>query len=634
MADGDTLTRQNYRAMRRPSARAKGDSNVPSYLQNGPAKLAAQPAVAAYRDRLIDGNWITLRQHFEARLNMLRSWRYSWMTSYQLLEAYILPQRGIFINAAMPTPNTMIRGVQINQTILDPTGTQAMRVCAAAMMSGLMSPGRPWFKLKPAMFSRDNISKDGQEWFEEVEDRIYQTMARSNFYQEGAQMFEDLCTFATSPMIIYEDEKDLARAYVPCPGEYFLANSPNGANEGFYRQFVWTVAQIVEFFGLENCPPDVQALWQTKGGSLEVEKIVSHAIEPNFPVQISPNGQIGVVKGEFTWREAYWVWGAANDYPLSLAGYHENPVVCPRWATTSNDAYGRGIGFDVLPDIMQLQVMTARFAEAIEKQVRPPMLASMEMKNEPSSTLPGHLTYVVSLGADKGMRPAYEVNPEIREMAENIAMIQGRVKSGFLNDLFLMAAETKKDQTAYETAVKQQEKMQVLGPVQERFQKEFAAPAVKRFFRILERKKLLPPLPKELQGIPLDIEFVSILATAQKATATTAMERFAQITGSLTQAYPEAKFALDPIGFLTEYGQLIGVSARATNDADKIQQLIAAMQKQQQQAQAAQAGMTAIQGAQGLSNIDLGGGQSALNMLISGGGGQQVGGPRTPGATA
>lgn len=626
MADEEyPITKQNYRSLRKRKTPPK--QSVPTYIGNGPARLAQQPAQPKYKDHLLDGNWNQLRQHFEARLNMLRSWRFSWMTSYQLLEAYILPQRGIFINASMPTPNTMIRGVQINQAILDPTGTQAMRICAAGLMSGLMSPGRPWFKLKPALFARNMLSKAAQAWFEEVEDRLYQVMARSNFYAQGAQMFEDLTTFGTSPMIIYEDDDEIIRCYLPCPGEYFLSTGPNGEIDALYRQFVWTVDQIVSFFGLENCPADVQSLFAQKGSGLEVEKIISHAIEPNFPVQMGGDGEVGVVKGDFAWREAYWVWGAANEYPLSLAGFHETPAVCPRWATTSNDAYGRSVGWDVLPDIMQLQVMTGRFAEAVEKLVRPPMLASMEMKNEPSSQLPGHLTYVTSLGPDKGMRPAYLVNPQVKEMAENIAAIQARTKTGFFNDLFLMATETRKEQTAYETAVKQQEKMQVLGPVQERWQTEFASPAIKRVFRIMERKNLLPPLPKELLGVPLDIEYVSILAQAQKATATTAMERFAQVSGNLSALYPEAKYVLDPIGFLEEYGALVGVSENAMNDSAKVAALIQQMQQQAKAQQQIQLSQAAVQGAQTMSQTSVGGGVNALALALGrggDGGGQQA----------
>ena len=74
---------------------------------------------------------------------------------------------------------------------------------------------------------------------------------------------------------------------------------------------------------------------------------------------------------------------------------------------------------DVLPDVLQLQVMTRRMAEAIEKQVRPPLVGSMELKNKPTSTLPGHLTYVSDLN-HAGIKPIYTVNPDVAAMSVNI----------------------------------------------------------------------------------------------------------------------------------------------------------------------------------------------------------------------
>jgi hypothetical protein len=597
------------------------------YENSGPKQLAEQPAVAPpakrARNASADSDWNRLRLHMESRLNMSRSWRYSWAQHWQLLETYLLPRRGIFINVAFPTPNTMNRGQPINQAILDPTGTQAMRICAASLMSGLMSPGRPWFKLKPSGMDRESLGDDVTQWFEDVEDAMYRVMARSNFYDQSAQMFEDLTTFGSGPQIIYEDDRDVIRCYNPCPGEYFLFSSPANRVESMYRNFVMTVAQIVEMFGLENCPADVQGLWRTKGGSLEMERLVAHAIEPNFPVAIEPGNEIGVVKGDFTWREAYWVWGAASAQPLSLRGFKDQPHVCPRWAVTSNDPYGRSVGMDVLPDIMQLQVMTARLAEAVEKMVRPPLLASMELKNEPSSILPGHVTYVSQLGNERGMRPIYEVNPQVAEMMKNMEAIQERIRRGFFNDLFMMLEQQGSDRmTAYEVAQRQQEKLQVLGPVVERFQNEYASPCIKRIFRIMDRKKLLPPLPAALRQIPLEIEYISIMALAQKAAATAGMERWAQLAGSLGAVYPEAKFSLDPIEFMREYGEMIGVPGRVIVPREVVMQKTQQEQQALAQQQAGQNALAAVQGAQTLSDTDVGGGQNALSMMLGTGGTQ------------
>lgn len=600
---------------RKPATKAASREEGYAAYENASAATLAKQGNGKPRNELnVDPGWAVMRQHLEARLNMLRAWRFSWAQHWQLLETYILPRRGIFINTAMPTPNTMVRGLPINQNIVDPTGTQAMRICAAGLMSGLMSPGRPWKKLKTSTRDVTELDEEAQAWLEQVNERMDTVMARSNFYDIAAQMFEDLTVFGSGPLIIYEDDEDVIRCYAPCPGEYFLASSSANRVESLYRQFVMTVAQIVEMFGIENCPADIQGLWKTKGSSLEVERLVAHAIEPNFEIS-NGAGRVGQIPGGFTWREYYWVWGTASGIPLSARGFYDQPHVCPRWAVTSNDAYGRSCAMDVLPDIMQLQVETMRKAEAIEKLVRPPLMADISMKNEPSSILPGHLTYVPSIGPDKGMRPIYTVNPQIKEMMEDLREIQVRIKTGFFNDLFLMMANADKQMTAYEVAQKAQEKLQVLGPVIERFHNEFASPAIKRIFRIMERRKLLPPLPESLQGEPIAIQYVSALAIAQKAAATAGLEAFAKMTGFLAGAYPEAKAVLDPIEYLQIYADMVNVPSKVTRSPEAIKAIMEQQAQQAQEAQAMAQAQAAAQGAETLSKTQLGTG-NALDALM------------------
>ena len=562
--------------------------------------------------------------HGNARIGMLRSWRQSWMEHFQLIETYLMPRRGIFINTAQPTPNVMIRGMPINQAIVDPTGTYASRVCSAGMMSGLMSPSRQWFKLKPALTPRDKSSPEALEWFEEVEDRIYTVMGRSNFYDAAAQMFDDVVNFGTSPVLIYEDPIDLIRCYTPCAGEYFLASSSANRVETFGRMYVSTISAIVEEFGLENCPGDVQQMWVDKGGALEVEKLVVHLIEPNFEIHQpgrDTDGSVkinsgGTVPGGFTWREMYWIWGASNERPLRLQGYIDQPHMVPRWSVTSNDAYGRSVGMDVLPDIIQLQTETMRKAEAIEKQVRPPMLASMELKNEPSSILPGHVTYVNALGADKGMKPIYEVTPDIRGMMEDLAAIQGRIKQGFFNDLFVMLeAVGQKTMTAYEVAQRNQEKLQILGPVIERLQNEALAPFIRRVFNIMDRKGLLPPVPDTLHGVALGVEYVGVLALAQKAAKTASLERFASTMAALVSTHPDSSDLWNTDEWVREYSDDLFLSKKIMRTPEEVAQIRAQKAQQQQEQQQLMAAEQASKAGQNMSNIEVGGGMNAVSAM-------------------
>jgi hypothetical protein len=282
---------------------------------------------------------------------------------------------------------------------------------------------------------------------------------------------------------------------------------------------------------------------------------------------------------------------------------------------------------DVLPDIIQLQVETARKAEAIEKMVRPPMLASLELQNAPSSILPGKVTYVNSLAADKGMRPVFEVKPEIQEMMQDIQSVQLRIKEGFLNDLFQqLEMAGQKQMTAFEVAQRNNEKLQMLGPVVERLQNEALAPGIKRVFNILERKGLLPPLPKALHGVHLGIEYVGILALAQQAAKSASLERFASTMGSLAQVHPEISDYWDTSEWSREYAEDLFLSKKIMRTPQQIAVIQAQRAKQQQQQQQMAAIQQGASAGKDASQIDVGGGMNAIQMMTGLGGGAQPGG--------
>jgi len=280
---------------------------------------------------------------------------------------------------------------------------------------------------------------------------------------------------------------------------------------------------------------------------------------------------------------------------------------------------------DVLPDVIQLQVETMRKAEAIEKMVRPPLVADIQLKNQPSSILPGHVTYVANLSAGSGMRPIYNVNPDINAMAQDLMMIQNRIKNGFFNDLFLMleSGPTSSRMTAYEVAQKMQEKLQVLGPVIEGLLTESLKPKLKRIFGIMQRKGMIPPVPESMKGMPIDVQFVSILALAQKAAATGGLERIAALIGNMVPVFPEAKALLNADIFVREMNNLLGNPQMILNSPEKVQkarEMEAAAMKQMQEGAQTQAAVetmgTGADAAKVMSETQIGGGQSALAALL------------------
>ena len=606
--------------------------DISHYERASAMLLSLEPAeapVEKFDDRAAAARWNTMRGHLESRLSMLRSWRFSWIQHWALIAQYVQPRRSLWLSNGgvdQPVPNSMVRGLPINQAILDPTATYASRVCSAGMMTGLMSPGRPWFKLKPAL-DLIQLDRAGQLWFEAVESIIYSVMSQSNFYDSMAQMFGDLVDFGTGVVLLYEDDEDIVRCQNPVVGQYYLAVSNAFRPETINEQFVMTISQIVEMFGLENCPQDIRSLWETKGAGLDTERIVAHSVEPNFDILDPMGGTFGRLDGDFSYRETFWVWGAASDFPLSQRGFHDLPFIAPRWWVTANDPYGRSPAMEALGDIMQLQQETRRKAELLDKLVRPPMNAPVELKNNPSSILPGALNFTAD--TTKGMRPIYEIAPTaLPGITQDISMIQARIKQGFFNDLFLMLAEATKDMTAYEVAQRQQEKLQVLGPVIERFQNEGASPAIERIFNILKRKRMLPPLPKSLRGIPWKIEYVSMLAMAQRAAATAGIERLLALQGRMAAVNPGVLDIIDDDEVIRQYGDQLGVTQRIFRAPEQLAALRDQRAKQQQAAQqqaqlektATQTGPALASSAQVLSQTPIGGGQTALQAMLGNGG--------------
>lgn len=605
---------------------------LPNYVGGGASFMAMQPTdddEDPQQSLMTQESWKELSSYLEQRTQALRNWRNSWwMENYSDLAQFIMPRRSIWLTQSAggwPTQNNMLRGQEINQAIVDPTATYAVRVCAGGMVSGLASPSRPWFKMVVGD-KNHKLDAASRSWIDETEDRIYTVLAQSNFYNSFAQECEDEIVYGTSPSICYDDDTDIVRFYNPCVGEYYVACNGTLRVDTLYRVFVMTIGQMASFFGAENMPPEIRSLWAQGGSQVDTEVIIGHAIEPNFEIK----GDKGTkVPGAFTYREVYWCYGKGGEQPLSFTGFRECPFTVGRWATQSNDAYGRSVGMDVLPDTIQLQIETRRKAEALEKNVRPPLVADMSMKNQPSSQLPGSVTFVPMINGGVGMRSMYQQQFNLADMTQDIMMIQQRIKVGFFNDMFMALSNnaTLPDAkiTAYQSAAIVQERMQVLGPVIESKLEQLRM-KLKRVYAIMTRRNLIEPKPKGLKGIPLQAEFVSTLALAQKASALGGIERMVALIGNMAAEFPEAKDKLDADSLLDITNELLGNPERILRGPEQVQQI--RQQRAQQQQQVQQAAMqehtanvanTGAQAAQTMANTTVGTGQQTVLDKLMGG---------------
>jgi len=149
--------------------------------------------------------------------------------------------------------------------------------------------------------------------------------------------------------------------------------------------------------------------------------------------------------------------GASQALVLQQRFFHEFPAIAPRWDLASNDAYGRSPAMDALGDIKQLQLEQKRKAQAIDKMVNPPMIADVALKNEGRRACCPAASPTCEHGGAVGFKTVFEVMPPIAELKDDIAEVQGRIRSVFFNDLFLMISQLDTVRTATEIDARREE---------------------------------------------------------------------------------------------------------------------------------------------------------------------------------
>tara|TARA_R110002050_G_scaffold247646_1_gene385409 strand:- start:782 stop:1459 length:678 start_codon:yes stop_codon:yes gene_type:complete len=221
-------------------------------------------------------------------------------------------------------------------------------------------------------------------------------------------------------------------------------------------------------------------------------------------------------------------------------------------------------------------------------------------------------------GNQGGFRPTYEVNPRLGELQQDIAETQYRIQQGFYADLFQMMTQSDRRQiTAREIDERHEEKLLMLGPVLERLHTELLNPLIDRTFNIMARNDLLPPAPEELGGVTLKVEYISVMAQAQKAIGTGAIERLAGFVGNMAATKPDVLDKFDADQSVDEYAEMLGVPPKIVVPDDVVQQMRQARQEQMEQQQMMEQASMGAQAAKVMSDADTGG-ENILTDIIGG----------------
>jgi hypothetical protein len=590
-----------------------------------------------------------LKVSLEGRKLRLAIDRDTWYPNWRELADHFRPYRGRWF----ADDGSTNKGWRRNWRIVDSTPLIATNTLAAGLLAGATSPSRPWFKY--GLEDEDLMEAQGvKAWLDTATKKARAILNKSNFYNCAYECYGEYGVFGVMALgREWSFGDDLPHFQPFTIGSYYIGNDKHRRVNVFFRDFKWTVQQIVDRFALGPLEKDaswvnislqVRALWIAEQYDTFIDLV--HAVYENLDRAKGPSGEFKLDASGMRFRSVYYERGgdpektlkdtdakdAEKRKTLRSGGFRDFPVWVARWYTNSEDAWARGPAMDALGDARALQLQQKRKAQSIDRLVDPPMKAHPSLRNQRTSMLPGDVTFVAPEQGSVGFEPVYEIKPDITALLEDIRETQGRINDMMFTNIFAMfitgdESGAKQPITAAEVNARQQEKLLMLGPVLENMNYEFLNPLHQWLFAEMLRHGVLPPAPPAMKGQNVKVEYSSILAQAINQVTVGSIQTFAAFVGQIAQVGAQAAQnpAVDKVDFdamIEEMGNAAGVPPKIVRtDADVVQIRQVRQQKQdaqaQQQAQEAnaQAALSHSQAAQNLSQTPLGTG-SALDAAV------------------
>lgn len=503
------------------------------------------------------------------RFEQLRGRRGTWEAEWQLLAEFVLPTRGDF------NRRTLTRGERRGEKAFDSTARLANAELAAGLHTMLTSPAMRWFSLR-AKDESLNERDDVKRWLEDATDRLYTIFsgADAGFNPAAHELYLDLGAFGTGIMFVGERSGRGITFQARHLGECHIAENDIGVVDTLYREFRLTHRQAVQRWGM-NTPEQIRA--KVEQSPLE-ESCFIHAVYPREDYK----GGDRRLSRNAPWVSCY----VSRDYnqKISEGGFHEFPYLVPRWSKLTGETYGRSPGMTALPSILQANGMAKTVLVGAQLAVAPPLQAPDDGFMLPIRTAPNSVNFY------RAGSPQYDrISPILTGVRPDIGVdMLGMVRSDIERAFFVQWLRILQDpnasrMTATQVLQLRDQFFQIMGPALARLQAEFLGPLISRTFGIMLRNRMLPPPPPEIFDAELDVDYVSPIAQAQRATKVESMARVIEMTRVLAETDPVLASIIDGDAAVREVADVYNAPLDMLRSPDDM----AALRQQQAEANAA-----------------------------------------------
>lgn len=534
----------------------------------------------------------TARQRAEYRLHQMEQLRTPKMERFRDIEAFVTPySTNVDLTAKRYEDQAL--------NVLDETVFYCRVTLQAFLHSGMTNPSQRWsqWTLPDPDLAESAAAK---EYLHTLNDRRYQLLARSNFYEVMTWVYGEWPAFGTAVVLIEEDEQDVF-SYIPFGiGSYALADDLRGTCCGVSRRLWMTVDQLLERFAPKdaNGRPDTSNLSRFSRTVQDavrnqrwLEKVeVAHLVYKNDDYRpTSDNPEY------FAYASLYWEWNERGEQDsggfLAKEGYREWPFMVFRWGRIPGDPWGADApGILTLAANKGLQQMKSDQLMAIEVQVKPPVVVPTGLTT--ASILPAAKNSV-DTRTGQAIGPLVKTEPEAIERI-GIAMDEERERIMALWWTRLILSNigspmARREKTAREVEEISQEKFLVLGRVVEKAKEAFDT-AFAREFAIMARRGFLPEPIADLAGESITLQYTSFLAIAQGQIGLQRIENFGLMMAQMAKLTEDPAFRLkvDYAQYIDEVANLAGVPPRVIRSDEDVEQMQAAAAAAQEEARRAE----------------------------------------------
>jgi hypothetical protein len=555
----------------------------------------------------------TTREKLECTVDALKAERRPFEPDWEEIARLASPRQ---INITSRSSNTKRAS---NRVLNDSGGILASRTTVNGMATGLTSSSSPWFKL--AVRDRDMMEFGPvKEWLHIVEQVIYGFFSSTNYYDTTKMQYGDLVQQGVGATLMTEHRKYMGVNRPLVLGTYWL-----GLDDGLRVTTLAvrsnpTVKQLVEEVRDKTKISDA-AMRAYDKGDYAVRVPVMQVVEPNedaYGEMLSRN-----IAGK-PWRSIKWEIGQNDKHILlSEKGFDSQPFTAPRWENYGDSAYcDSSPGFQALGELREVQLAAKRGGRAMDGIVKPPMAVPANLARTGISLDPGTFTYMEAMGTDQRPQPMVTINHQaIQAIYEKQDWLKQRLDQIYYSDLFMAISQMEgvQPRNEQELMFRQEEKLTQLGPVVDRVNIEKLEYDIDRAFTICKNLGLIPPAPPEMDGQPLTVDFISILARAQKAAENTIIERTARFVGFLASVFPESAVKFDADQAIDEFAQNSGTSPKIIRTDDVVAKMRAEIAQREQAERAAAMAAPAADAANAakvLSETEVTPGRNALQNIM------------------